>query len=96
MLPLKRVGRFSGGTGFPIAAQGNVGGEILFAKVSDMNRTGNEREIVAAANTVSSEVASILKARVFGPGTIIFPKVGEPSLRTSGGYWCVRHALTTT
>ena len=76
VLALKRVGRFAGGSGFPISAQGNVGGNILFAKVSDMNRPGNEHEIVTAANTVSSEVASTLKARVFGPGTIIFPKVG--------------------
>ena len=28
ILPLKRIGRFSGGTGFPISAQGNAGEEI--------------------------------------------------------------------
>ena len=76
VLPLKRIGWFSGGAGFPISAQGNAGEEILFAKVSDMNSSGNEREIVNSANTVSQEVARDLGAQVFDRNTIIFPKVG--------------------
>ena len=76
ILPLKRIGRFSGGTGFPISAQGNTNEDILFAKVSDMNRPGNKREIVSSANTVSREVARNLGAQVFDRNTIIFPKVG--------------------
>ena len=76
LVPLKRIGWFCSGAGFPIAAQGNVGGEILFAKVSDMNRLGNSREIVSAANCVTKEVAGELGAHVFPPGTIVFPKVG--------------------
>lgn len=76
VLPLKRVARFSGGTGFPISAQGESGGEILFAKVADMNRLGNENELVSAANSVSREVAHDLGARIFGGNAIVFPKVG--------------------
>ena len=76
VVPLKRVGSFCSGAGFPISAQGNVRGEILFAKVSDMNRLGNDRAIASTANTVSREVARELGANVFPPGTIVFPKVG--------------------
>ena len=74
--PLKRAGRFCSGSGFPVAAQGNCQGEVLFAKVSDMNRPGNSREIATAANSVTKIVARDLGAQVFPPGTIIFPKVG--------------------
>ena len=76
VVPLKRIGEFSGGAGFPVSAQGTTDKEIIFVKVSDMNRLGNERRIVSAANTVSREVAQSLGARVFGPSSIIFPKVG--------------------
>ena len=76
VVPLKRVGWFSSGAGFPISAQGNVQGEIPFAKVSDMNRPGNDREIVSVANAVTREVADELGANEFPQGTIVFPKVG--------------------
>ena len=74
--PLKRIGSFSSGAGFPIAAQGSIGEEILFVKVSDMNRLGNNAEIVGAASTVSRETALNLGAQIFETDTIIFPKVG--------------------
>ena len=76
VVPLKRVAWFCSGAGFPVSAQGNVDGEVLFAKVSDMNRSGNHRQIVSAANSVTREVACELRAYVFPPGTIVFPKVG--------------------
>ena len=76
VVPLKRIGEFNGGAGFPVSAQGTTDKEIIFVKVSDMNRQGNERRIVTAANTVSREVARSLGARVFEPNSIIFPKVG--------------------
>ena len=76
VLPLKRIAQFNGGSGFPVSAQGDTHEEILFAKVSDMNRPGNEREITRSANTVSLEVARSLGAQVFERDTIIFPKVG--------------------
>ena len=76
VLPLKQIGQFSSGAGFPISSQGVTHEELLFVKVSDMNRTGNEREIASSANTVSRGVAQNLRARVFDRNTIIFPKVG--------------------
>ena len=76
ILPLKRIGKFQAGSGFPISEQGKDGEDVLFAKVADMNLPGNEREIVSASNTVSHEVAGLLGARIFERGTIVFPKVG--------------------
>ena len=43
-----------GGHAFPEAEQGSSTGELPFIKVSDMNRPGNERNIVDAANFVSA------------------------------------------
>ena len=76
VVPLKRIGDFGGGAGFPLSAQGDIKEEILFAKVSDMNTIGNEHRINSTANSVSREVAGALGARVFPPRSIIFPKVG--------------------
>ena len=75
-MPLKRIGRFSGGTGFPITLQGNLNEEILFVKVSDMNKQGNEHRIIGSANTVSWQTAQDLGAQIFPKNTIVFPKVG--------------------
>ena len=76
IMPLKRIGRFSGGTGFPITLQGNLNEEILFVKVSDMNKQGNEHRIIGSANTVSWQTAQDLGAQIFPKNTIVFPKVG--------------------
>ena len=76
VVPLKRIGEFSSGVGFPISMQGDTEKDILFAKVSDMNTAGNEKEISHCANTVSSATAAQLGAQVFEYNTIIFPKVG--------------------
>ena len=76
VVALKRIGDFGGGAGFPLSVQGDIKEEILFAKVSDMNRMGNEHRINSTANSVSREVAGALGARIFPPRSIIFPKVG--------------------
>ena len=76
IVPLKRIGSFASGSGFPIVAQGDAGSEIPFVKVSDMNSPGNERTINGSANTVSRDTAKDLGARVFDEGAIVFPKVG--------------------
>ena len=76
IMPLKRIGRFSSGTGFPVALQGNLNEEILFVKVSDMNRPGNECRIAKSANTVSWQTSQNLGAEIFPAGAIVFPKVG--------------------
>ena len=76
VLPLKRIGVFQSGAGFPISAQGRSSEDVIFAKVSDMNLPGNERYINTSKNTVSHKVARRLGAKVFGRNAIIFPKVG--------------------
>ncbi len=64
------------GAGFPENLQGGVGERYPFYKVSDMNLPGNETVMVAANNSVSEPVRRQLRARVFPPGSILFPKVG--------------------
>lgn len=78
--PLKRIGWFKSGAGFPVTDQGRKDLEVPFLKVSDMNLPGNERWIETSNNTVSCEDAKNLGAFVFPEGTIIFPKVGGAML----------------
>lgn len=78
--PLKRIGWFKSGAGFPIGDQGREDLEIPFLKVSDMNLPGNSTWIETSNNTVSREDAQKLGAFVFPKGSIIFPKVGGAML----------------
>ncbi|TXN17207.1 hypothetical protein FV219_00845 [Methylobacterium sp. WL122] len=80
MRPLKDVCRLSGGNGFPIKYQGKREGRYPFAKVSDMNRPGNEIELKSAENYVGREEVDLLRLKVFPPGTTFFPKVGATLL----------------
>ncbi len=76
VLPLKRIGWFKSGAGFPVSDQGDQNCEVPFLKVSDMTKTGNEVWIESENSTVSKETAARLGAFIFPTGTIIFPKVG--------------------
>ena len=75
-LTLVHLGRWAIGSGFPIVEQGKEGLPILFAKVSDMNRPGNEREIVSTAHTIDADIARRLRVNVHPAGAVIFPKIG--------------------
>jgi type I restriction enzyme S subunit len=70
------LGAWAIGGGFPTAEQGSQSGNILFAKVSDMNNIGNEKFIFHTNNTITEEVAKKLKANIHPSGTVIFPKIG--------------------
>ncbi|CAJ7800423.1 restriction endonuclease subunit S [Burkholderia pseudomallei] len=70
------LGYFRGGTGFPIAFQGEREGTYPFYKVSDMNNEGNKTFMVAANNWVSDDARRVIGATVFAPGSIVFAKVG--------------------
>lgn len=70
------IGFFRGGTGFPIAFQGEREGTYPFYKVSDMNNEGNQTFMVAANNWVSDDARRVMGATVFAPGSIVFAKVG--------------------
>ncbi len=75
-LDLDQVGDWAIGSGFPKNAQGISDAEIMFAKVSDMNLNGNEREIVSTVNAISRKTADKIKAKIHPAGTVIFPKIG--------------------
>ena len=80
MRPLADVCRLGGGYGFPIKHQGKRDGAYPFAKVSDMNRRGNETELGTAENYVDEADLKVLRAKPFPPGTTFFPKVGATLL----------------
>lgn len=80
MRPLAEVCRLGGGSGFPIKHQGKQKGTYPFAKVSDMNRLGNETELKTAENYVDDADLKVLRAKTFPPGTTFFPKVGATLL----------------
>ena len=80
MRPLADVCRLGGGFGFPIKHQGKREGVYPFAKVSDMNRRGNETELGSAENYVDEADLKVLRAKPFPPGTTFFPKVGATLL----------------
>ena len=73
---LEEVCQIVNGYRFPREFQGRRGLTYPFIKVSDMLRPGNEKYIFEAENTVNDEILKALKAKVFPPKTVIFPKVG--------------------
>jgi type I restriction enzyme S subunit len=73
---LKEVGEVVNGFGFPLEFQGKVGLPYGFVKVNDMNLPGNDVCINHTINTVDKETLEQIGARLYPPGTIIFPKIG--------------------
>ena len=78
--PLKRIGWFKSGAGFPVAEQGRMELEVPFFKVSDMNLPGNETWLETSNNTVTHHDAAKLGAFIFPQESIVFPKVGGAML----------------
>ena len=76
VLPLKRLGGFQAGAGFPENEQGDLAQEIPFFKVGDMGSPSNVREMEQCQHTVSQETARKLRAHVFPANTVVFAKVG--------------------
>jgi len=76
VMRLGRIADIVHGFAFPLKFQGKKNGKYPFIKVSDMNLPGNEKYIVKAENTVDDEDLRQLRARIYPPGTIIFPKIG--------------------
>jgi type I restriction enzyme S subunit len=73
---LGQVAEVVSGFGFPLKYQGNKHGEFPFLKVGDMNTEGNEKWLRYATHYISRGTLSILKARPFPAGTVVFPKIG--------------------
>ena len=76
MKSIKEVAVVESGFGFPLNFQGKTNEEIPFLKVSDMNLSGNEKEIFSWNHSVSRDILQVLKATFFPKGTVIFPKIG--------------------
>ncbi|MDP3650676.1 MAG: restriction endonuclease subunit S [Rhodoferax sp.] len=70
------IGRFQGGSGFPVRFQGATEGEYPLFKVSDMNNVGNETFMETANNYISESLRKQLGATAFPAGSIVFAKVG--------------------
>ena len=68
--------KFKAGTGFPKHLQGERHGSLPFAKVSDMNRAGNEVTLSFAENHITEQQARDLRAYVHQPGSVAFAKIG--------------------
>lgn len=75
-VPAGDVGRFRGGSGFPLRFQGHASGEVPFFKVSDMNLPGNGKYMTRANHYISDAVRKQLGATLFPAGSIVFAKVG--------------------
>lgn len=76
IMPIKRVARLQGGTGFPDHEQGLKDEQLPFYKVSDTNLLGNAVYMVNENNSVSTATAKRLHAHVIPMNAVIFPKVG--------------------
>ena len=74
------ISKLSGGSAFKEKFQGHTSGEIPFIKVSDFNLSENQKYITRANNWVSSETLKEMGAKVFPPGSVVFPKVGAALL----------------
>lgn len=70
------VAAFKGGAGFKEIYQGRASGDLPFIKVSDMNLTGNEREIHFANNWVTEAEARQMRTSPMPANAIVFAKVG--------------------
>lgn len=73
---LGQIGTVVGGSGFPPHLQGRREGDFPFFKVSDMNTSGNERELVLANNWITERDLKRLSARAIPAGAVAFAKVG--------------------
>lgn len=80
IVPLKRLGEFQAGAGFPEIEQGVLSEGIPFFKVGDMSAPSNEVYMNVFSHTVSLETAKRLRASVLAPNTIVFAKVGAALL----------------
>lgn len=70
------VAAVQSGSGFPVRYQGQVGRDIPFYKVSDMNISGNERQMFNENNSITEDERLDLGAFLFPKGSTIFPKIG--------------------
>jgi type I restriction enzyme S subunit len=68
------VAEVESGFGFPREYQGRSSGKYPFIKVNDLNLS--PKYITSAENFIDDEDLKSLKAKIFPPNTLIFPKIG--------------------
>ena len=73
---LGELGCFCSGIGFSERYQGHANLPVDVYKVSDMNISGNEREMLRANNTVDESILKKMKTKAIDQPSIIFAKVG--------------------
>ena len=73
---LGELGCFCSGVGFSERYQGHANLPVNVYKVSDMNISGNEREMLRANNTVDESILKKMKTKAIDQPSIIFAKVG--------------------
>lgn len=76
---LGQVCHFYSGTGFPVAYQGKVNGEIPFYKVGDIaaNVTAGNKYLSFCSNYITQEEAIELRGTIIPQNTVVFAKIGE-------------------
>lgn len=77
---LKLLGCLIGGAGFPHEHQGDTTQELPFYKVANLAEAGFNAQLASCENTVSRNVALLLRACIIERGDIIFAKVGAALL----------------
>lgn len=81
VVPLKFLGEFSAGAGFPNDEQGVGDEEIPFFKVNALGRADANGVLVCdGVDTISKETAMRLRAKIFPAETIVFAKIGAALL----------------
>lgn len=78
--PLKRIGRFNAGAGFPHEEQGTEGEELSFHKVNALGKAGPDGILPVSEDTISRETATRLRAFIFPARSIVFAKIGAALL----------------
>jgi len=73
---LGEIGKFKGGSGFPIKYQRKIDGEYPFYKVSDMNNDGNQIFMQNSNNWIDKNIRKVIGANVFPRHSIAFAKIG--------------------
>lgn len=81
VVPLKFLGEFSAGAGFPNDEQGLGDEEIPFFKVNALGKAEANGVLVCdGVDTISKETAIRLRAKIFPTETIVFAKIGAALL----------------
>jgi type I restriction enzyme S subunit len=74
--PLGEIAMVQQGYTFSPSYQGRAAGKWLYVKVGDLNAHGNTKYLDKTLNYVDDIVLEEMGAKLFPPGSIVFPRVG--------------------